>query len=77
MTQDDFNNAVLAITAGPDWDVVKQGLSNDIYQVQSSALDAKDWASVCEARGFAQGLAYIINLRENTIQQMEVADANL
>ena len=77
MTQDDFNNAVLAITAGPDWDVVKQGLSNDVYQVQAGALDAKSWEAVCEARGFAQGLAYIINLRENTLKQIEIADADV
>ena len=77
MTQDDFNNAVLAVTAGPDWDVVKQGLSNDIYQVQAGALDAKSWEQVCEARGFAQGLAYIINIRENTLKQIEIADADV
>lgn len=76
ITQDEFNEAVLTITGGPDWDIIKQGLSNDIYQVQSGALDAKSWELVCEARGFAQGLAYIINLRENTVRQMEVVEAN-
>jgi hypothetical protein len=74
MTQNEFNNAVLSITGGPDWDIVKQGLSNDIYQVQAGALDAKNWTEVCEARGFASGLAYLINLRENTIMMMEQGD---
>jgi len=76
-TQDDFNAAILSITAGPDWDIVKKGLSNDIYQVQAGALDAKTWEAVCEARGFAQALAYLINLRETTIRTMEVDDANV
>jgi hypothetical protein len=77
MTQEDFNQAVLAVTSGPDWDVVKQGLANDIYQVQAGALDAKSWDAVCEARGFAAGLAYISNLRETTMQAMEIANANV
>lgn len=77
MTQEEFNQAVLAVTGGPDWDIVKQGLANDIYQVQSGALDAKTWEAVCEARGFAAGLAYIINLRETTLMAMETADANV
>jgi uncharacterized protein YbcC (UPF0753/DUF2309 family) len=67
MTQDDFNNAVLTCTGHPEWELVKKGLANDIYQAQSRALDAKDWDEVCELKGFAKGLAFIISLRESTI----------
>lgn len=67
MNQDDFNEAVLTCTGHPEWDLVKKGLSNDIYQAQAQALDAKSWEEVCELRGFAKGLAFIINLRENTL----------
>lgn len=77
MTQDDFNAAVLNVTSGPDWDVVKQGLANDIYQVQAGSLDAKSWEAVCEARGFAAGLAYISNLRETTLMAMDAANADV
>lgn len=72
VSQAEFNQAVLAVTSGTDWDIVKQGLSNDVYQVQSGALDAKTWELVCEARGFAQGLAYMINIRENTIKAINI-----
>ena len=79
ITQDDFNEAVLAVTSGPAWDIVKQGLSNDIYQLQAGALEAKSWEAVKEARGFAAGLGYIINLSENTIIaiQQGVSDAEV
>ena len=77
MTQEEFNNAVLNVTGGPDWDIVKQGLANDIYQVQAGALDAKSWEAVCEARGFAAGLAYISSLREQTLMAMEAANADV
>lgn len=76
ITQEQFNQAVLTVTAGPDWDIIKQGLSNDIYQVQAGALDAKTWEDVCEAKGFAGGLAYMINLRENTLQVMATEETN-
>ena len=76
ITQEQFNDAVLDVTGGPNWDIIKQGLSNDIYQVQASTLDANSWEAVCEAKGFAQGLAYLINLRENTIRAMDVEKSN-
>lgn len=75
-TQEQFNMAVLNVTAGPDWDIVKKGLANDVYQVQAGALDAESWEQVCESRGFAQGLAYMINLRENTLRVIEVETDN-
>ncbi len=75
MVQEDFNQAVLAVTSGPDWDVVVKGLANDIYHIQASSLDAKSWDEVCEARGFARGLSYMINLREAVVAQMN-ADTN-
>lgn len=79
ITQDEFNEAVLAVTSGPAWDIVKKGLSNDIYQLQAGALEANSWEAVKEARGFAAGLGYIINLRENTIIaiQQGVSDAEV
>ena len=76
ITQDKFNEAVLSVTAGPAWDIVKQGLANDIYQLQAGALEAKTWEAVKEARGFAAGLAYIVNLRENTILAIKHGASN-
>lgn len=76
ITQDQFNAAVLNVTAGPDWDIIKKGLQNDIYQIQAGALDAKDWDTVCESRGFAQGVAYMINLRDSVIGALSVENDN-
>ncbi|MHC4335370.1 MAG: hypothetical protein ACYSUV_16710 [Planctomycetota bacterium] len=70
MTQDDFNRAVLHCTGGPEWDIVKKGLANDIYQTQARALDASSWDEVNEMKGFAKGLAFILNLRESTLSAM-------
>lgn len=79
ITQAEFNEAVLEVTGGPNWDVVKKGLANDIYQTQASALDAADWGQVCELRGFARGIAYMMNLREAVKAQIvaEVDNAAL
>lgn len=77
MTQDQFNEAVLNVTGGQDWAIVQQGLANDIYQIQAGALDAKNWDAVCEARGFAAGLAYISALRETTLMAMEQQNADV
>lgn len=67
ITQDEFNQAVLTCTGHPEWETVKKGLTNDIYQAQAQSLDAKNWDQVCELKGYAKALAFIISLRENTI----------
>ena len=84
MTQDEFNEAILTVTAGPAWDLVKRGLANDIYNAQAQALDVKSWDEVCELRGFAKGLAFMMNIRDNTLRAkaqgsslMAVEDANV
>ena len=76
MTQDEFNEAVLNITGNPDWALIKKGLENDVYHAQAQAFNAPDWGGVRELKGFAQGLTYVMNLRETVIQSMETAKAN-
>jgi hypothetical protein len=70
VTPEQFNEAVLDVTGGPSWDVFKKGLESDIYNIQAQALTAERWEEVCELRGFAKGLAFIMNIRENTKQAM-------
>lgn len=79
ITQEQYNAAVLEVTSGPAWDVVKQGFANDIYQSQASALDAENWGAVCELRGFARGIAYVMRIRETikVAMDQEAANANL
>ena len=76
ITQEEFNEAILEVTGGPAWDIVKSGLLNDIYQVQAGALDAKSWEKVCEDRGFAKGLMHVIALRETLIKAAEIEKDN-
>lgn len=67
VTQEQFDEAVLTLTGTPEWDIIVQGLANDIYHTQCQALDAADWGAVKELKGFASGLSYVINLRSTTI----------
>jgi len=79
ITQEQFNAAVLSVTGNADWEIVKKGLANDIYQVQANSLEAKSWEEVCESRGFAKGLAYVSGIREAVIMlmQQDESDANV
>lgn len=77
MTQEDFDDAVLTITGRPEWALIQKGLSNDIYSAQASALDANTWEDVCRLRGFAQGLAFVINLRDTVVRAKEQVDADV
>jgi hypothetical protein len=79
MEQDEWMEAILTVTGGTDWDVVKKWLATEIYTKQAESLEAENWDVLCENRGFAQGLAYIMNIRETVIaiKAQEVANANL
>ena len=46
MTENEYFEAVLTCTGHPEWDIVKKGLANDIYQLQANALDAPSWEEV-------------------------------
>lgn len=72
ITPEMYNEAILDVTGGTSWDIVKKGLEADIYNIQAQVLDtATSWEQVCEMRGFAKGLAFIMNIRENTKQAMQ------
>lgn len=77
ITQEQFDDAVLALTGDPNWDIITQGLANDIYQTQASVFDsAHDWGQVMELKGFARGLAYVVNLRNNVVLTLKTEAAN-
>ncbi len=75
-TPEQLDDAVLSITGRPEWAVIVKGLQNDIYHSQASALDAPNWDTVCELRGFAKGLAFVINLRDTVEGMAEVKKSN-
>lgn len=76
MTDEELDEAVLSVTGNPNWNIVVKGLQNDIYGLQASALDAPDWDTVCRLRGQAEGLAFVINLRDTVIRSREVKESN-
>lgn len=77
ITQEQLDDAVLEITGRPEWAMFVQGLFNEIYQSQARALTADSWEEVNRLRGFAEGLAYVSNVREMVTQSKEQADASL
>jgi hypothetical protein len=79
-TEEEWEDSVLECTSpGPAWAIVKKGLANEIYAAQANALDSKTWEQVCELKGFAQGIAYMMNLRDNVVlrRQQRAEEARL
>jgi hypothetical protein len=79
ISQDKLDDAILSITGHPDWAIIQTALTNEIYQCQATSLDVKTWEEVCALRGYARGLAFVINLRDMTImaKEQEAQDAAL
>ena len=76
VTQEDYENAVLLVTGSPEWEIIQQGLYNEIQASQGNALFLKDWDSVKEEKGFIRGLMYCITLREQFIAAKNQAEAS-
>lgn len=76
ITQEQLDEAVLDLTGRPEWATLAKGLQNDIYQAQATALDAPDWDTVCRLRGFAEGLAFVLRLRDTVLGAKEVEEGN-
>ena len=76
ITQEQLNEAILEVTGMRAWDIIKKGLEHDIYNTQARAFDAQNWGDVKELKGFAQGLSYVIGLRELVSAQVEQAKQN-
>ncbi len=66
---------IMTLTGTSEWKVVIAEAEKLVYQIQSDALEAADWDMVCENRGFCRGLAFFINLRENTKKMVEIDNA--
>ncbi len=77
MTDTKFAEDMITLTAYPEWHELVKDLKNTIYHVQSNALEAKSWDKLCEERGFARGLAYMVNLREDMKKYKDLADAEV
>jgi hypothetical protein len=72
-----YYEKIIQLTAYPEWKDLVVELEKEIYQLQSNALDeATDFPDLCERRGFAKGLAYLVNLRADTELAMRVEGSN-
>jgi len=71
-TDEKFFEDMISLTGYREWSELVKDLESQIYHTQANSLEAKSWDEVNEARGFARGLAYIVNLRD-TIKQAQIA----
>lgn len=71
VTQDKLDEALLYLTGLDEWNTLCLSLKNEIYAAQARSLDVGSWEEVNQLRGYAQALAFIINLRDNTKMGMK------
>jgi hypothetical protein len=71
-----YNEAMITLTSYPEWELFVKELANEIYQTQANALEAEDWGDLNKKRGVCEGLARVINLRDDTKFRMQVEDDN-
>jgi len=67
-----YYEKIITLTAYPEWDDYVKDLESEIYAIQCDAFEAKDWDEFNIAKGMAQGLARIVNLRADTKQILEM-----
>jgi len=77
ITQEKLDEAILTITGNPDWAIVAEFLATEAIIARDSCADADSWDIVNKRSGFADGLAYVLNLRDMTEQSMEQRNADL
>ena len=77
ITQEQLDDAILTITGHPDWSIVAQFLISEAIVARDMCADANTWEEVKTRSGFAEGLAYVVNLRESTERAMEERNADL
>ena len=63
--RNEYIDAVLEVTSGPAWEIVKESLEGEIRDLQIRALQAQSWEEVCELRGQAQAYVVVYNMRDN------------
>lgn len=71
---DKYFEDIMILTGTPEFKVLTKELERMVYQLQANAFEAPSWTKLQEDKGFAKGLAYIINLRENSKTEKANAD---
>ena len=73
--KDKYYEDMITLTGYPEFHALAGELKKEIYQTQANCLQSsKSWDEVCFAKGWAAGLAYIINLRESTLMAKKTAE---
>ena len=77
ITQEQLDEAILTVTGDRNWAIVAEFLAREALVTRDSCADAEVWEEVCRRKGFADGLAYVLNLRSLTETAMEQRNADL
>lgn len=75
ITQEQLDDAILEEMGRPNWDIIRQFLTQQVMIARDSCAEANSWEEVLTRRGFAHGLLYVINLRDDTKTARETEDA--
>jgi hypothetical protein len=75
ITQEQLDDAILGITGTPNWEIIAQFLVNEAIQSRDMCADAQSWEDVQKLSGFAEGLAFVVNLRSMTETALEERNA--
>ena len=63
MTRAEYIDAVLQVTGGEAWEIIRQGLADDIKNIEVQELSSDEWSEVKELRGFRRALIYVRDMR--------------
>jgi S-adenosylhomocysteine hydrolase len=79
ITQEMLDDAILDNMGRPDWEIIAQFLVAEALRTRDACADADSWEAVNYNRGFADALAYVVNLRDTTkrAKEQESLDANV
>jgi hypothetical protein len=67
---------LLTLTSYPEWALLVEDLEKEIYQLQANAFEASSWEQLQQDKGYALGLAQIVNLRDDIKRTQAAAIAN-
>lgn len=66
ITQEQLDNAILEEMGRPGWELIKSFLAQQVIIARDSCADATSWEDCVRRKGFAEGLYFVINLRDDT-----------
>lgn len=77
ITQEQLDDAILGLMGTPNWEIIAKFLVSEALSARDQCADAGSWEEVNKLSGFAEGLAYVVNLREMTERALKERDADV